>query len=149
MDQHVASKRRTLVNAQVKATAAAEAFPTFPTGPTNERVVFAGDFLGARIVAFEWSGTFSGFTAADLTLQHSHDGETWHTLKAATQDTSSPVGPQMVYLLDTDPHPLRFVRALITMTGTPGTSTHTVYVHFDQIGPRGAYAPPGMIDRPN
>lgn len=147
--EHIgARKARTLIDAQVVTTATATPYPAFPTGPTSGVVAFAGDFQNARIYGFKWDGTFSNFTAADLTLQHSDDGVTWYTLKAATQVVSSPFS-QYVPLLDTDPAPMRFIRGLVDMTGTPGTSTHTVVVEYEQVGSRGCYAPPGVADRTN
>lgn len=148
MDHVAVRKTRTLFSGQVKTTAAAEAFPAFPTGPDSTgHVVFAGDLGGARIAGFLWSGTFSGFTAADLTIEHSNDGVTWVTLKAFTQDVASPIGPAFLPLLDTDPVPMPYIRGLVTMTGTPGTSTHTLTAEYEQIGPRGHLAPPGYVDR--
>lgn len=146
MDQLASSKTRRLVDDQVVATATATGYPTFPTGPDANGVVkFAGDFLGARIVGARWTLTnLTTFTAADCTLETSEDGETWRTLKAFAQLTAN--GTLYLDLLDTDPHPQRFIRALIDMTGTPGTSTHRVDVFYDQVGPRGAYAPPGTPD---
>lgn len=148
--EHVgANKTRTLVDAQVVATATATGYPTFPTGPdSNNRVVFAGDFQGARIGTVRWSGSMSGFTAADLTLQHSSDGQNWTTLKAFTQQTGASWTDVEIALLDTDPAPKAYIRALVDMTGTPGTSTHTVKVDYTQVGPRGHLAPPGYIDVP-
>lgn len=149
MDVAGTNKTRILVDALVLATADATASPGFPTGPdANRRVVFRGDMMGARIGSIRWHGTFSGFTAADLTIQHSDTGEdgSWTTLKAATQVTSSPFDATL-NLADTDPVPKRFLRALLDMTGTPGTSTHTVEINYAQDGPRGALAPPGFIDR--
>jgi hypothetical protein len=148
MDHISTPKRRKIVDALVKATAAAQASPAFPTGPdANGRVVFLGDLQGARIGSFEWSGTFSGFTAADCTIQHSSDGTNWYTLKAFAQQASSPFVAAAIALLDTDPVPMRYVRALITMTGTPGTSMHTVTANFEQVSARGPLAPPGYVDR--
>ena len=153
MDQHAASKRRVLLDEEVVATAAATGYPSMPTGPDADgRVLFAGDFRGARIVSFEWLlSVLDTFTAADLTIQHSSDGINWFTLKAFTQKTAIDTGtlPTIIYLLDSDPKPLPFIRALVDMTGAPGTSTHSVWVNYDQLGPRGPYAPPGMIDRSN
>ncbi len=147
MDHVATRKTRTLLDAVVKATAAAEGLPAFPTGPNSSgRVVFAGDLGGARIGTIIWTGTFSGFTAADLTIQHSDDGATWTTLKAFTQAVASPVAAEIA-LLDTDPVPKPYIRGLLTMTGTPGTSTHTIKVNYEQMEPRGHLAPPGYVDR--
>ena len=147
MDHVATRKTRTIIDAAVKATAAAEGLPAFPTGPNSSgRVVFAGDLQGARIGTLRWTGTFSGFTAADLTVQHSDDGENWTTLKAFTQAVASPVAAEIA-LLDTDPVPKAYVRGLVTMTGTPGTSTHTLKASYEQIEPRGNLAPPGWVDR--
>lgn len=147
--EHIgARKTRTIIDAAVKATAAAEGLPAFPTGPdANGRVVFAGDLSGARISGFRWTGTFTGFTAADLTVQHSDDGENWYDLKAFTQDSSGPAIDQYLPLLDTDPAPMAYIRGKVTMTGTPGTSTHTLKAEYEQVGPRGHLAPPGYVDR--
>lgn len=148
MDHVAVRKTRTIIDAQVKATAAAEGFPTFPTGPNaSGYVVFAGDLGGARISGFRWTGSFTGFTAADLTVQHSDDGENWYTLKAFTQDAAGPGIDAFLPLLDTDPVPMTYIRGLVTMTGTPGTSTHTLKAEYEQIGPRGHLAPPGYVDR--
>ena len=146
--EHVGSqKTRTLINAQTLASATAAGYPEFPTGPdANGRVVFAGDFIGARIGTIRWTGTFSGFTAADLTIQHPDDGATWTTLKAFTQAASSPIAAEIA-LLDTDPTPKAYLRGLLDMTGTPGTSEHTVEVDYSQIAARGHLAPPGYVDR--
>lgn len=147
MDHVGTRKTRTLVDAQVVATATATGYPTFPTGPdSNNRVVFAGDFQGCRVGTARWTGSMSGFTAADLTLQHSDDGENWTTLKAFTQQTGASWTDVEIALLDTDPVPKAFLRALVDMTGTPGTSTHTVKVSYEQVGPRGHLAPPGYVD---
>ena len=147
MDHVATNKTRTLVDEEVVETATATGYPTFPTGPDSSgRVVFAGDFTGCRIGTIRWAATFSGFTAADLTIQHSDDGENWTTLKAFTQAASSPVAAEIA-LLDTDPVPKNYVRGLIDMTGTPGTSTHTITVSYAQIGARGHLAPPGYVDR--
>lgn len=146
MDRYVAPKTRTIVDEEVVATATATAYPAFPTGPdANGKVVFLGDMLGTFIAGFRWFGTFSGFTDADCTIQTSNDGENWTTLKAFTQQSTSPFDTT-IWLLDTDPRPLRFVRALIDMTGTPGTSTHSIEVHYQQVGPRGPMAD-GIPDR--
>lgn len=145
MDQLVANKTRRVLDAQVVATATPTAYPTFPTGPTAGVVQFKGDMLGARIAGFTWNMTvLTTFTAADATVQTSDDGETWTTLKAFAQKTGT--GSAKIDLLDTDPKPLRFVRLLVTMTGTPGTSTHTFDVHYNQVGPRGGLAD-GIPDR--
>ena len=147
---HTTNKTRALATDEVLESADPAAYPTFPTGPdANGRVVFAGDLMGARIGSIRWKGSMSGFTAADLTIQHSDDGTAWHTLKAFTQVTSSPWDVEVTPLEGTDPQAKRFLRALLDMTGTPGTSTHTVEVHFSQDGPRGALAPPGFVDRPS
>ena len=141
------NKSRLLLDAFELETATATPAPAFPTGPdANGRVVFAGDFMGCRIGSIRWFGTFSGFTAADLTVQHSDDGENWTTLKAFTQVTSSPFNAS-ISLLVSDPVPKRFLRALLDMTGTPGSSVHSIEVSFAQEGARGSLAPPGYIDR--
>lgn len=148
MDHVATNRKRTLVDAQVVTTATATGYPEFPTGPnTAGRVVFAGDLQGARIGTIRWSGSMSGFTAADLTIQHSDDGVGWTTLKAMAQQTGATWSDVEVALLDTDPVPKAYLRALVDMTGSPGTSTHTVEVDYAQIGPRGNLAPPGYVDR--
>lgn len=140
------NKTRTLVSAQAVATATATAYPTFPTGPTAGKVLYAGDMQGALIAGFRWTmADLAGFTAADAKIQTSDDGTTWEDLVSFPQQTVD--GTKTVWLYDTDPRPLRFVRALIDMTGTPGTSTHTVKVFYAQLEARGSYAPPGMVDR--
>lgn len=143
---HRTNKVRKLLDAQVVATATATGYPTFPAGPTAGKMLFAGDFMGADITGFEWElANLTTFTLADLTIEHSDDGSDWTTLAVFPQLGAN--GVKRVTLYETDPKPLRFLRALVDMTGTPGTSTHTVKVFFDQVGPRGAYAPPGMTDR--
>lgn len=148
MDQLVAPKSRTIIDAEVVTTATATGYPTFPTGPnTSGKVVFAGDMQGARIAGFRWTGSMSGFSAADLTVQRSPNGEDWFTLKAFTQQTGA-TWDVVIDLLDSDPKPYRFIRGLVDMTGTPGTSTHTLKAIYDQIGPRGPMAD-GIPDRAN
>lgn len=148
MDQHTLLKTRTLVNAQTVTTATATPYPTFPTGPTNGVVVYAGDFQGCRVGAARL--TLSGlttFTALDVTLESSEDGAAWRPLKAFAQLTGD--GVAEISILDTDPKCLRFIRALVDFTGTPGSGVVTVLIHYDQVGPRGAYAPPGEPDYPS
>lgn len=149
MDQYAAQKQRDLVDSQVVATATATGYPAFPAGPDSDGVVaFAGDFRGCLIQAAVWvMANLTTFTDADCTLQTSHDGVAWHTLKVFTQKAAD--GTEKIDLLDTDPKALRFVRALIDMTGTPGTSTHDVEIHFVQLAQaRGGYAD-GIPDRSN
>lgn len=144
MDQLVANKVRRLLDAEVVDSASLEAFPSFPSGPTSGKVTFIGDFLGARIAGFTWTmADLDTFTAADAVVQTSVDGTTWVTLKALTQKTAN--GTAYFGLLDTDPKPLRFIRLAVTMTGTPGTSSHTFDVHYSQFGPRGGMAD-GIVD---
>lgn len=148
MDRLVSPKTRPLVTEQTLASATATPYPTFPDSPdANGKVTFLGDMLGARIAGFRWHGSFSGFTDAYCTIQTSNDGENWITLKAFTQQSASPFDTT-IWLLDADPRPLRFVRALIDMTGTPGTSEHNVEAFYDQVGPRGPMAD-GIPDRDN
>lgn len=144
MDQLAATKTRLLVNAAVVAIVGPTLLPTFPDGSANP-VVYAGDMMGARVVGARWTlSGLSGFTAADIAVQTSNDGVTWRPLKAFTQLTANGTGE--ISFLDTDPKMLRFFRVSIAMTGA-GTSTHSVWLFFDQLGPRGEYAPPGITDR--
>lgn len=149
-DQAVAGKRRTLCNESGITIAAATptAYPTFPSGPDSSGIVlYAGDMAGSRVIAATLSvSDLTGYTALDATLQTSADGTTWRTLKAFAQVTAAAQVKELEFL-DTDPKALRFFRLLVTMTGSPGTTAFTCYLHYDQVGARGAYAPPGMIDR--
>jgi len=140
MDQLTASKNRLLLDAEVVIVATPEGLPVFPTGPDANNVVqFKGDFRGAHIVGFRWDlSVLTTFTAADLTIETSQDGVNWSTLLAFIQKTG--VGDESISLLDTDPRPRRFLRGLVDMTGTPGTSTHTLEVLYNQFGPRGDLA---------
>jgi hypothetical protein len=154
---YVASKQRYLAGSrnvdtnaetgQVLASATATAYPTFPTGPTDGVVLFAGDMKGADVVGAIWNMTvLTTFTAADATLQVSEDGTTWETYKAFTQ--KSAIGSELIeFDQETDGNAPRYWRVLLDMTGTPGTSTHIVKLLFRQVGPRGEYAPPGKLDR--
>ena len=145
MDQLVANKTRVLLDAVVLASATASRLPTFPTGPTDGKVTYKGDMLGARIAGFTWAMTnLTTFTNADATIETSDDGEVWRTVKAFTQKSAD--GSETIWLLDTDPKVLRFIAVTLDMTGSPGTSTHTVKIHYNQIGPRGGYAD-GVRDR--
>jgi len=126
--------------------------PAFPSTPTAGIVVFEGDFGGAQIIGFEWyGGTFATVSALDCTIQHSQDGVNWFTLKALTQAASSEADPSAMDLDDGDPQPFRFLRAFFEVGGGSwGTVAGAwVKVNFNQIGPRGRLAPPGVTDKHN
>ena len=147
MTNQVTNKKRNL--ASVTLLEADANYPTFPVLSDNPQV-FAGDMRGARIGGFTFSaGTMSTITAMDATIQHSMDGVVWSTLKALTQITGS---DQDKYdeLDDTDPNPMPYLRVALTKTGTYGSLADVVVkVHFNQVGPKGAYAPPGFTHRDN
>lgn len=151
-----ASKRRLLAGSrdefgnetpQVVATATATPYPAFPTGPdANGRVVFAGDMSGAKVAGVRWDmSVLTTFTAADCAIQVSPNGVDWETYVTMTQ--KSAVGSEELYfdMTNNDASP-KFWRALIDMTGTPGTSSHVVELMYSQCGPVGPLAPPGRID---
>ena len=139
MTQVLGGKVRTLLDAQVVATATATGYPAFPTTVQN----FKGDFTGAIIKAFTWSmSVLTTFSAADCTIQTSADGVIWRTLKALTQKTGTDTGVEEGLDEHTDEKASRYLRALIDMTGTPGTSTHTLKVHYKQCGAHGSLWPP-------
>lgn len=145
MDQYAAQKARPMVPVTVIATATATPLPVFPLGPTAGVMAFKGDFRGASIAGFSWDmSILTTFTAGDLTIQTSEDGATWRTLKAFSQKTG--IGATYLPLLDTDPKPLRYIRGLFDMTGTPGTSSHALVVHYSQVSAPGSLAYAGTAD---
>ena len=141
----VANKVRTL-HSTTSLEADANA-PTFPTGPTAGVMKFAGDFKGADIKGFEFTcGALDTITALDATIEHSHDGTNWHTLKALTQATGASV--TQADLDDGDPEPFRYLRVAYAATGVYGSAASVATkVLFSQPRPRGLLAGPGRIDQ--
>ena len=121
-------------------------FPAFPSGPTDGVMAYKGDFKGADIVGFEYTcGALTTITALDATVEHSHDGSNWHTLKALTQATGASV--TQMDLDDGDPEPFRYLRVVIAKTGTYGSAAGVkVKVIFSQPRPRGTLSGPGRVD---
>ncbi len=139
-------KRRLLADAVV-FTALSTGYPTFSGGGiTGTPRVFAGDMMGTYIhgVDVTVSG-FAGFTSVTPTFETSHDGVTWvpwfAALTAITAD-----GTVQKKAEDDFEAPMRFVRFTLAVDGA-GTATLTVALRYHQHGPRGAFAPPGTIDR--
>lgn len=140
----VANKRRTIHNAIVLDTSNV---PSFPSGPDSDgRVVFAGDFTGAKVLGMEWlvTGTFD-LTTLDGKLQHSDDGSTWHDVDAtnAVFTQLSAVGDEYVEM-PADTTLKRYLRFALT-AGSSGTTTNVeLRIYYQQCGAKGALAPPGF-----
>lgn len=139
-----ARKVRVLVDQVITADGP---LPAFPTGPdANDRVVFLGDFKGAEILGFEFtSGAFTDITALDCNIEHSLDGANWHVLKALVQKLGAAC--TLDDLDDGDPEPLRYLRANFSATGNYGQAAGVkIKIAFRQVGAKGAFAPPGVLE---
>ena len=140
----VANKSRSLLD--TASLVADGGYPAFPDGSSSP-VVFAGDLTGAQIAGFEFeNGALTTVTALDATIQHSDDGANWYTLKALTQATAA--AKTYTELDDTDPKPMKYLRALMAATGSYGSiATVKVSVKYNQCGAKGPLAPPGYTDK--
>lgn len=146
----VGNKRRKLLNAvTVNSSTNLPAFPS--TGAAVEPQVFAGDFHGAEIIGMEWRAVNGAGTAPTLDgkLQHSRDGITWFDVDATnakfTQATGAGATATQFVQIPANLQLLPYLRIAFTIGGTNSPSyTVTVWIHFNQWGPKGRLAPPGF-----
>lgn len=146
-----AVKKRDLVTTQTISSAVSK--PDFPTAPdSSNRVQFAGDFSGARILGFEFeNGALTGVTTFGCTIEHSDTGAsgTWTTLKALTGATAA--GLTRTMLTDSDVQACKYLRATFAATAGAFGSVVTVIIRvlYIQVGAPGKLRPPGYVDRLN
>lgn len=139
------SKVRKLVDA-LAVTALSAGYPAFAGGGiAGSPRVFAGDMQGCAIHGVDVVvADFTGLTSITPTFETSHDGVTWvdwfAALTAITGD-----GTVQKKAEDDFEAPMRFVRVKWAWVGS-GSLTLTVNIRYHQVGPRGAFAPPGTVD---
>lgn len=139
-------KIRKLADALAVA-AASTGYPAFSGGGiAGSPVVFAGDMAGCHIHSVEVTvASLTGITGITPTFETSHDGITWVDWFAALTEITAN-GTVIKKAEDDFEAPRRFIRVKWSIAGA-GTLTLTINVSYDQVGPRGAYAPPGTRDR--
>lgn len=142
----VCDKTRVLVNAVlVNGTQnTPTGFTTAATTAGDSRTKHEGDFQGCFLGAIEIVVTgFSG-TSITPTFETSEDGITWVTWTTGFAALTA-AGTTTKYAEDDFESPKRFVRIAWVVAGA-GAGTVTVKIRYAQVGARGAYAPPGLVD---
>lgn len=143
----VATKTRVLISAVTVADGALGPFPAgFTTAATtagDSRTSHTGDFDGCYIAAVELVVASHGGTSITPTFETSHDGITWTTWFAVAAITGN--GTTTKYAEDDFESPKRFIRTSWA-NAAAGTGVVTINIRYAQVGARGAYAPPGLVD---
>lgn len=140
----VANKHRKIVDQSIAATAN---YPTYPTTGIDP-MVFAGDFHGAEVIGMEWvAASVTGTNPTlDGKLQHSRDGVTWYDVDATNAKFTQllAAGSQFVQIpANLELMPNLRIAFTVGGTNTPTFGSVKVYIHYNQIGPKGRLAPPG------